>query len=153
MLQEFPSDQQLTIQDPWSQIQIDTKMWVKYTCIPEWSNTETAKNWVCDNILDQAWANIVRCAMEEEIMELKQGWDHFDETLFDNYEVLQRTHAMENALPITVQDLLGESIDVQNSNHPSPTLALTPGQNSDSGPVTYQNSTQNSGTKKIFGGR
>ena len=101
LLQEFPSDRQLMIQDPWSQVQIDTKTRVKYTCIPEWSNTETAKNWVRDNILDQAWANVIRCAMEEEIMELKQGWDRFDETLFDNYEVLERTRATENALPIT----------------------------------------------------
>ena len=46
LLQEFPSDWQLMIQDPWLQVQIDTKMWVKYTCIPEWSNSETAKNWV-----------------------------------------------------------------------------------------------------------
>ena len=87
--------------------------------------------------------------MEQEIMELKQGCDHFDETLFDNYKVLEKTHAAENALPITVWDLLGEIIDVQNSNHPSPTLALTPGQNSDSGPVIYWNSTQNSGTKNM----
>jgi len=117
LLRAFPKDKRMMIRDQWSQTDVDTKVDVKHTSVPAWSDSTLAQNWARDHVLDQVWANSVRLMTADELSELQQGYNYFDEEKLIDYEIMERTRAAENASPIVrEEDVDGGILEVRDTN-------------------------------------